>query len=67
MQTVITIPKNFTHGDELLLIHRREYEELQRKASGIEEIVETIRAGEKEIANGKVKYTKKSISEALKR
>jgi len=67
MQTVITIPRNFTHGDDLMLIRRREYEKLQKKALEIDEIMETVKAGEKEIGSGKVKYTKKSISEALKR
>ena len=66
-QSIIAIPKNFTHGDDLLLIRRTEYEKLQKKASEIDEIMETIKAGEKEIASGKVKYTRKSISEALKR
>ena len=66
-QSIIAIPKNFTHGDDLLLIRRTEYEKLQKKASEIDEIMETIKAGEKEIASCKVKYTRKSISEALKR
>lgn len=67
MQTVITIPKNFIHGDELIVVRRKEYENLQKKATEVDEIMKTIRAGEKEIKERKIKYTKRSISEALRR
>jgi hypothetical protein len=67
MSTTITIPKNFIHGEELIVVRRSEFEQLQKKASEIDEVMETIRAGEKEIRQGKIKHTKKSISEALNR
>jgi len=66
MSTTITIPRNFSHGDELIVVRRKEYENLQKKATEIDEIMETIKVGEKEIKEGKIKYTKRSISEALK-
>ena len=55
MSTTITIPKQLTHGDELIVIRRKEYEQLQKHLSEVGDALKKIREGEKEFREGKIK------------
>lgn len=62
MPHVITIPENFTHGDELLLVRYTEYQKLTKELSEIKHAFKVIREGEKQFKQGKIKPIK-SLSE----
>ena len=53
MAHVLTIPKNLTHGEELIVVTRREYENLQRRLVEIKDALGKIRRGERELKQGK--------------
>ncbi len=55
MQTTLTIPKHLTHGDELIIIRRKEYEKLQKHLAEVRDALQKIRRGEKELLSGKIK------------
>jgi hypothetical protein len=65
MSTTITIPKNFIHGDELIVVRRKDYEGLQKHLSEVRDAMEKIRRGEKEYREGKT-IAVKSLSELRK-
>lgn len=55
MPNIITIPGNFTHGDELLLVRWKEYKKLTKELAEIKHAFKVIRDGEKEFKQGKIK------------
>ena len=55
MAHVLTIPKNLTHGEELIVVTRREYENLQRRLVEIKDALGKIRRGERELKQGKTR------------
>ena len=55
MSTTITIPKHITHGDELVIIRRKEYEDMHKHLKEIEGVLTKIARGEKELREGKIK------------
>ena len=55
MGHVLTIPKNLTHGEELIIVTRREYENLQRRLLEIKDALGKIRRGERELKQGKTR------------
>lgn len=62
MSSTLTIPKRITHGDDLIIIRRQEYEQLQKHLSEIKDALSKIRQGEKELKDGKTRIIK-SLSE----
>ena len=55
MLTTITIPKSVTHGDELIIVRRKEYEGMHKHLKEIEIVLTKITRGEKELREGKIK------------
>jgi len=58
MRHTLTIPKRITHGEELVVISRREYEQLQRHLAELRDALAKIRLGEKELREGKTRIIK---------
>ena len=65
MKHTLTIPKQFTHGVELVVISRHEYESLQKHLIEVKDALNKIRKGEKEFKNGQAR-TVRSLSELRK-
>ena len=65
MKHTLTIPKQFTHGVELVVIPRREYESMQKHLVEVKDALAKIRKGEKEFKNGQTR-TVRSLSELRK-
>ena len=55
MKSMVNIPKNLTHGEDLIVIRKSEYENLRRRFKELTDAVNKIRRGEKELRNGKTK------------
>lgn len=55
MGSVLTITKRLTHGEELIVVRRREYEQLQKHLLEIKDALVKIRRGEKELKEGKTR------------
>ena len=55
MYHALTIPKRITHGEELVVVPRREYEALQKHLTEVQDALFKIRKGEKEFKEGKTK------------
>ncbi len=49
----LTIPKNITHGDELVVVRRKEYENLRKQFLEIKDALAKIRIGENELKKGR--------------
>lgn len=62
MGPTLTIPKRITHGEELLVVRRREYEQLQKHLAEVKDALAKIRQGEKELKEGRTRVIK-SLSE----
>ena len=62
MSSVLTIPKRMTHGEELVVVSRREYEELQKHLAEVKDALFKIQRGEEELRVGKTRVIK-SLSE----
>ena len=58
MNSVVTIPRRLTHGEELIVVRRHEYERLQRHLVEVEDALTKIRQGEKEWRMGKTRSIK---------
>ncbi len=58
----ITIPKQMTHGDELVVVRRKEYEQLRKQFLELKDAFTKIRQGEHELRNGRTRVVK-SLSE----
>lgn len=61
MSYVLTIPGGITHGDELVIIRRKEYEQLQKHFAEIKDALAKIRQGEKELRKGKTRVIKSLV------
>jgi len=55
MSTTITIPKRVTHGDELIIVRREEYEGMHKHLKEMGIALTKIARGEKELREGKIK------------
>ena len=55
MQSAIIIPKRLTHGEELLVVRRVEYEQLRKRLAEVKDALMKIRQGEKELKEGKTR------------
>ena len=55
MPQTLMIPKNLTHGEELVVVTRREYENLQKRLLEIKDALGKIRIGERELKIGKTR------------
>ena len=53
MGCTLTIPKRLTHGDELVVVRRQEYEQMQKHLAEVKDALAKIRQGEKELKEGK--------------
>ena len=62
MGCTLTIPKRLTHGDELVVVRRQEYEQMQKHLAEVKDALAKIRQGEKELKEGKTR-TIKSLAE----
>ncbi|MGR3179040.1 MAG: hypothetical protein ACUZ8E_13390 [Candidatus Anammoxibacter sp.] len=58
MGRVLTIPKKITNGKELVVISRKEYEDLKKHLSEVQDALSKIRNGEKELRAGKTRVIK---------
>lgn len=56
------IPKRITHGEELMIIRRKDYERFQKHLVEVKDAMAKIRKGEKELKEGKTRVIK-SLSE----
>ena len=65
MQAAISIPRNFIHGDELMVVRRKDYEKMQKHLSEVRDALDKIRRGDKEYREGKT-ITVKSLSDLRK-
>lgn len=63
--TTQTISKKVTHGDELIVISRREFDKLRQRLTEVKDALAKIRRGEKELHIGKTKVVR-SLSELKK-
>lgn len=55
MKEAVTIPKQLTHGAELVVVRRDEYERLQRHVAEVQDALAKIRRGEQEYRTGKTR------------
>ncbi len=63
----IAIPRKLTHGNELIVVDRREYESLKVHLAEVKDALQKIRRGEDEFKRGKTLATVRSLSELRKR
>jgi len=62
MGATLTIPKRLTHGEELIVVRRKEFEQLQKRLVEVKDAMAKIRRGEKELRGRKTRVIK-SLSE----
>lgn len=65
MGPMLTIPKRITHGDELVLLRKDEYERLIHHNEEIAHALKVIAEGEKDLREGRTVMAS-SLKEALK-
>ncbi|MEK6591033.1 MAG: hypothetical protein AABZ11_10180 [Nitrospinota bacterium] len=58
MRTTLTIPKRMTRGEELIIVRRHDYEQLQKHLAEVKDALFKIRRGEKELKEGKTRVIK---------
>lgn len=58
MQSIFTIPKRITHGEELIVVRRQEYERMQKHLAEVKDALAKIRQGDKELREGKTRVIK---------
>lgn len=58
MKSMINIPRGLTHGDDLVVMRRVDYEALQRQIEEFRDAIGKIRRGEKELRNGKTRIVR---------
>ena len=56
--TTLKISKKMTHGEELIIVSRREFEKLQQRLTEVRGALAKIRRGEKELRLGKTKIVR---------
>ncbi len=66
MTTLTLIPKKITHGDELVILPKKEYDNLRRRLDETRDALVKIREGEKEYKAGKIRPMR-SLSQLDKR
>ena len=55
MKSMISIPHGLTHGDDLVVLRKTDYDALQRQIVEFKDALGKIKRGEKEYRNGKTK------------
>ena len=55
---MINIPKQLTHGEDLVVIRKSEYDTLRRHFKELKDAIAKIKRGEKELKNGKTKIVR---------
>ncbi len=55
MSPTFTIPKKVTHGEDLIVVRRKDYEQLLKNFIETKDALAKIRRGEKELAQRKTK------------
>ena len=58
MNLTLTIPKRMTHGDELIVVRRKEYEILRKQFIELKDALAKVRQGESELKSGKTRVVK---------
>lgn len=58
MKSMIKIPSGLTHGEDLVVMRRVDYEALQRQIDEFRDVIGKIRRGEKELRNGKTRIVR---------
>lgn len=58
MKSMVNIPRVLTHGDDLVVMRRADYEALQRQIEEFRDAIGKIRRGEKELRNGKTRIVR---------
>ncbi len=58
MGNTLTIPKRITQGEELVVIRRQEYKQLQKHLAELKDALAKILQGEKELKKGKTRLIK---------
>ncbi|PKN00751.1 MAG: hypothetical protein CVU77_08825 [Elusimicrobia bacterium HGW-Elusimicrobia-1] len=66
MTTLTLVPKKITHGDELVILPKKEYDNLRRRLDETRDALIKIREGEKEYKAGKIRPMR-SLSQLDKR
>lgn len=61
--STITIPKKVTHGDELIVVRRKDYENLHKHLAEVRDALTKIRRGNSELIRRKTRITTRSLSE----
>lgn len=61
--STVTIPSNVTHGDELVVVRRKDYEQLHRELAETRDALAKIRRGNKELLRGRTRVTRRSLAE----
>lgn len=65
MSITLTLPSHLGEKDQLVAVKKDEYRAFKKWLAEMDSATEAVRIGEKEIKEGKIKFTKKSIAEAL--
>ena len=55
MKSMVNIPKHLTHGEDLIVIRKSEYEALRRRYKELADAVHKIKKGEQEFKTKKTK------------
>ena len=55
MKSMINIPRRLTHGDDLVVIRKADYDALERQIEEFKEAIGKIKRGDRELKNGKTK------------
>lgn len=62
MKSLVNIPKGLTHGEDLIVMRRIDYDNMQRQIEEFKDALGKIKRGEKELQNGKTRIVN-SLSE----
>ncbi len=55
MKSIINISKNLTHGEELIVMRKSEFEAMRRNFRELTDAFNKIKRGDQELKNGKTK------------
>lgn len=55
MKTLVSIPRGWTHGEDLVVLRKSDYNALQQKIAEFSDALRKIKRGEKEYRNGKTR------------
>ena len=62
MKSMVNIPRKLTHGDDLVVIRKADYDALYKQVEEFKDVISKIKRGEKEFKNGKTRLVN-SLSE----